>query len=105
MARHLSTLLLVYIAVVMAALLISLSLSVSLSSFIHFILFNSASFPEDLPEGSGYERSEALFVFGVDNMNTNEVMKVFQSYNPNHLEWVNDQSCKFVCTGYYYYYQ
>ena len=47
-----------------------------------------------MPEGNGYERPDALYVFGVDDMSTSDVMKVFQTYSPNHLEWVNDQSCE-----------
>ncbi|XP_065196858.1 nuclear cap-binding protein subunit 3-like [Sycon ciliatum] len=58
--------------------------------------FDPDSFPEDVPEGNGYERPDALYVFGVDDMSTSDVMKVFQTYSPNHLEWVNDQSCVIV---------
>ncbi|KAI0566900.1 Nuclear cap-binding protein subunit 3 [Gracilaria domingensis] len=38
-------------------------------------------------------RPEVLHVFGVDMLNTSEVLRHFQEYGPSWCEWLNDSSC------------
>lgn len=41
-------------------------------------------------------RKEALHLFGVDELSTNEVFDYFKSFKPFAVEWINDSSCNVV---------
>eukprot|EP00177_Eucheuma_denticulatum_P006255 GFKZ01011401.1.p1 GENE.GFKZ01011401.1~~GFKZ01011401.1.p1 ORF type:complete len:381 (-),score=66.85 GFKZ01011401.1:452-1486(-) len=41
-------------------------------------------------------RPEALHVFGVDMMKTEDLMRYFREYGPAWVEWLNDSSCNVV---------
>mmetsp|Transcript_8727 Transcript_8727/g.24971 ORF Transcript_8727/g.24971 Transcript_8727/m.24971 type:complete len:441 (+) Transcript_8727:1-1323(+) len=47
----------------------------------------------DMSEGV---RSEAIHVFGVDLLNTQQILDVFMEYNPKFIEWLDDSSCNVV---------
>ena len=46
--------------------------------------------PADLPR-----REEAMYLYGVDVMRTNEVLQYFEAYAPTFVEWINDSSCEY----------
>lgn len=41
-------------------------------------------------------REEALHLFGVDMLRTNDIMRYFREYGPSWVEWLNDSSCNVV---------
>lgn len=45
---------------------------------------------------SGYLRAEALTIFGVDDMNTEDIFAFFLGYKPTAIEWINDSKCNVV---------
>lgn len=39
-------------------------------------------------------RPEAIHLYGVDLMSTNDIMQYFADYLPSYVEWINDSSCE-----------
>ena len=48
------------------------------------------------PVPYGRFRSEALHLYGVDDMSTEDVLELFSLYGPGNVEWINDKSCEMV---------
>lgn len=48
--------------------------------------------PEDVPlfTSAASFRKEALHLFGVDELSTNELFEYFKDYKPLAVEWIND---------------
>jgi hypothetical protein len=38
-------------------------------------------------------RKEALHLYGIDELSTNEIFDFFKTYKPFAIEWINDSSC------------
>ncbi|KAG0289073.1 hypothetical protein BGZ96_007259 [Linnemannia gamsii] len=53
------------------------------------------SMPETPPRTSTI-RSEAVYLYGTDEMSTKDVLKYFDAYGPSHVEWIDDSSCNIV---------
>merc|ERR1712126_126469 len=45
---------------------------------------------------NGELRSNALLLYGVDNMSTTDVFEYFQLFGPETIEWIDDSSCNVV---------
>lgn len=41
----------------------------------------------------GTSRPQSLYVHGVNNMSTQEILNYFEEFQPIGIEWVSDQSC------------
>jgi hypothetical protein len=41
----------------------------------------------------GTSRPESLYVRGVTNMSTQEILNYFEEYKPRGIEWISDHSC------------
>ena len=41
----------------------------------------------------GNSRPESLYVRGVNNMSTQEILNYFEEFEPTGIEWISDQSC------------
>jgi hypothetical protein len=39
-------------------------------------------------------RYDALYVYGVDKLSTENIFEYFTEYGPTFVEWINDSSCK-----------
>ena len=48
------------------------------------------------PEVDASWRSDAVHLYGVDHMTTNDCMGYFHEYGPVFVEWINDSSCNVV---------
>lgn len=48
------------------------------------------------PVPYGRLRSEALHLYGVDDMSTEDVLDLFSLYGPGNVEWINDKSCEMI---------
>lgn len=46
-----------------------------------------------LENPSGMSRPESLYVYGVNKMNTQEILNCFEEFEPIGIEWVSDSSC------------
>ena len=46
------------------------------------------------PVAEGRVRCEAVHLYGVDDMSTRDVFKLFSVYGPRNIEWINDKSCE-----------
>ena len=49
--------------------------------------FRSSSSP------AGSSRPESLYVLGVNNMSTQEILNCFEEFQPVGIEWISDKSC------------
>lgn len=45
---------------------------------------------------SGDIRSNVLYVYGVDYLNSRAIYDYFKLYNPSKIEWLNDSSCNVI---------
>ncbi|ORZ05496.1 hypothetical protein BCR41DRAFT_361689 [Lobosporangium transversale] len=55
--------------------------------------------PDNLPETPPRTttiRPEAVYLYGTDEMSTQDVLKYFEAYGPSHVEWIDDSSCNVV---------
>jgi hypothetical protein len=57
-------------------------------------IYKSLEIKED--DFNGNLREEALHVFGVDDMNTEDIFAFFLGYKPTAIEWINDSKCNVV---------
>lgn len=39
-------------------------------------------------------RPDAIYLYGVDVMSTEDALQYFGDYGPTFVEWINDSSCK-----------
>ncbi len=44
-------------------------------------------------------RTDAVHLYGVDNLQTSQILHYFGEYAPSHVEWINDSSCNVVWSG------
>ena len=47
---------------------------------------------------AGEARLDAILIHGVDNMSTKDVFAYFGDFAPGSVEWIDDSSCKSVCS-------
>ena len=52
--------------------------------------------PPHEPPVDSEVRPEALHVYGVDLLNTTEILGYFTSFGPKYVEWIDDSSCNVV---------
>ncbi|KAF9134443.1 hypothetical protein BGW39_007058 [Mortierella sp. 14UC] len=55
--------------------------------------------PDNLPETpprTSTIRTNAVYLYGTDEMSTKDVLKYFEAYGPSHVEWIDDSSCIIV---------
>ena len=45
---------------------------------------------------TGELRTDAVFLYGVENMSTKDVFKYFEEFGPSSVEWIDDVSCKYT---------
>ena len=41
-------------------------------------------------------RLDTIHMYGVDLMNSKDVLRYFTEYGPKNVEWINDSSCKYL---------
>jgi hypothetical protein len=65
-----------------------------------FLLHGKKSVDDDLDllniYSNGVFRKDALHLFGVDELSTNDVFDYFKSFKPFAVEWINDSSCNVI---------
>lgn len=49
--------------------------------------------PAHDPSEEATVRSEAVYVYGTDNMDTKTIQGLFEAYHPAFVQWINDSSC------------
>jgi hypothetical protein len=70
-------------------------------TILHDRLYRLYFFSLDLSEADfrsstspvGSSRPESLYVRGVNNMSTQEILNCFEEFQPVGIEWISDQSC------------
>lgn len=55
----------------------------------------------DDDENAKNVRLNVIHVRGTEEMSTKDVLKYFQDYAPQSIEWINDISCKFLSLIFY----
>ena len=67
-----------------------------LLNFLHDFLFSLNLTKEDFRSSAsptGTSRAESLYVYGVNNMSTQEILNCFEEFSPIGIEWISDNSC------------
>lgn len=41
-------------------------------------------------------RLDTIYLYGTDDMSTDDVFKYFNDYGPECVEWINDSSCTII---------